>query len=59
MAEIGDALPTGNTGVAGLTQLDTYEFLQLRITMYLSSSVGAADPGPYLDRWVIRSTSDQ
>jgi len=59
LAEIGGALPTGNTGIAGLTQLDTYEFLQLRITMYLSSSAGAADPGPYLDRWVIRSTSDQ
>ena len=59
LAEIGGALPTDNTGAPGLTQLDTYEFIQLRITMYLSPSAGAADPGPYLDRWVIRSTSDQ
>ncbi len=59
LADIGGALPTGNTGVFGLTNLDTYEFVQLRITIYLANGIGPVDPGHFLDDWTIRFESDQ
>jgi hypothetical protein len=58
LADIGGVLPQGNTGVLGITNVNTCEFIQIRVTMYLASTVGPTDPGHYLDRWTIRFTSD-
>ncbi len=46
------------TPVAGLSGLSGNEFLQLRFTFHVSPTAGPVDPGPYLDRWVIRYRSD-
>lgn len=59
VADIGGSLPQGNTGVFGIHNLDTCEFIQLRISIYLSAGIGPTDPGHYLDDWTIRFTSDQ
>ncbi len=59
LADVGGALPEGNTGVFGIANLSGREFIQLRITMFLKDSIGAADPGHALDLWTIRVTSDQ
>jgi hypothetical protein len=58
LADIGGSLPTGNVG-EGFVNLNTYEYVQLRFTIYLNSGLGATDPGPYLDLWTIRFESDQ
>jgi hypothetical protein len=58
-ANPGDvALPAGNTG-PGITALNGREFLQLRITFFLPTSMGPFDPGPVLDDWTIRFNFDQ
>lgn len=59
LGEIGGALPGGNTGTFGITNLDGREYIQLRVTFYLSSAIGPSDPGHYLDDWIIRFTSDR
>lgn len=51
-------LPSGNSG-AGFSNLNTREFVQLRITFYLPNGFGPFDPGPILDQWTIRYTYDQ
>ena len=51
-------LPLGNAG-GSINSLDGCEFIQIRITFYLPGTVGPLDPGPYLDDWTIRYTSDQ
>jgi hypothetical protein len=56
-ADIGPR-PSDNVG-DGLTNLDGFPFLQLRITFYLPPTVGPFDPGPILDEWTIRFTYDQ
>lgn len=50
--------PIVNAGT-GINNLDTCEFIQIRITSYLPATVGPFDPGPFMDRWTIRFTSDQ
>ncbi|MDF1702713.1 MAG: Ig-like domain-containing protein [Planctomycetota bacterium] len=59
LADIGGTLPTGNTGVFGIDNLDSCEYVQLRITIYLASGSGPVDPGHWLDNWTIRFQSDQ
>jgi hypothetical protein len=58
LADIGGSLPLGNTGVLGISHVNTCEYIQIRVTMYLSTAVGPTDPGHYLDRWTIHFTSD-
>ena len=58
LADIGGALPDGNLGVVGIANLDGCEYIQIRVTMYLSTSIGPTDPGHFLDRWTLRFTSD-
>ena len=57
MADV-PVLPSGNAG-GNLTSLNTCEYLQLRVTFYLPSTIGPFDPGPVLDDWTINFTSDQ
>jgi len=57
-AQLPAGLPGDNVG-SGITSLNGREFIQLRVTIYLSSSVGPFDAGPYLDRWTIRFDHDQ
>ena len=57
-AQLPGGVPADNAGL-GIANLDTNEFIQLRITFYLSSSIGATDPGHFIDRWTICFTSDQ
>ncbi|MGE0190727.1 MAG: Ig-like domain-containing protein [Planctomycetota bacterium] len=52
------SVPVGNAG-GTINSLDGYEFIQIRITFYLPGTVGPLDPGPYLDDWTIRYSSDQ
>ena len=59
LGDIGGALPSGNTGVLGISNVDTREFIQLRVSIYLASGIGPVDPGHWLDDWIIRFTSDQ
>ena len=59
LPDIGGSLPGGNTGVFGIANLNGREFIQLRVTFYLSSAIGPTDPGHYLDDWIIRFTSDR
>jgi hypothetical protein len=51
-------LPQGNTG-GSLADLAAMEFFEFRITFYLRTGMGAFDPGPYIDRWILRFTYDQ
>ncbi|MCC7137308.1 MAG: Ig-like domain-containing protein [Planctomycetes bacterium] len=71
IAALGGILP-GNTG-DGITQLNTtsaappntgpqtqgMQFVQMRITFYLPSTIGPFDPGPYIDRWTLNFQYDQ
>jgi hypothetical protein len=58
-ANPGDVtMPSGNGG-PGITALNTREFIQLRVTFFLPSTMGPFDPGPILDNWTIRFTFDQ
>jgi hypothetical protein len=58
-ANPGDVtIPPGNGG-PGIAALNTREFIQLRITFFLPSTIGPFDPGPILDDWTIRFTFDQ
>ncbi len=60
LADIGGAMPADNDGlIGGMASLFEMEFVQFRLTCYLPSSMGPFDPGPYMDRWNIRFTSDQ
>lgn len=52
------AIPTGNS-VGTIANLNGKEFLQLRVTFYLPNTAGPFDPGPILDDWIIRFTSNQ
>jgi len=59
-----DILPTWTTAQPTGLQLPAglplgMEFIQLRITMYLPSSIGPFDPATYLDSWTIRFDHDQ
>jgi hypothetical protein len=51
-------VPSDNAGF-GIANLNGREFIQLRITIFLSSNVTPFDPGPYLDRWELRFTQNQ
>ncbi len=58
------ASPEGHSGsgfgaLNGIEPGDGFEFLQLRITVYLPTSVGPFDPGAFLDHWSIRFDHDQ
>jgi hypothetical protein len=57
-AQLPAGVPGDNVGT-GINNLDTMEFIQLRITIYLNSSIGPFDPGGYIDTWMINFTSDQ
>ncbi len=57
-AQLPGGLPVGNVGL-GIANLNTCEFLQIRITFYLDQAIGATDPGHFIDRWTICFTSDQ
>ena len=59
--QLPGGLPSGNLGygAGGIANLNGCEFIQLRVTIYLASSVGPFDAGPYLDRWAIRFEHDQ
>ena len=50
--------PLDNVGL-GIDNIDGSEFIQFRITIYLPSSAGPFDAGPYIDDWTIRFTHDQ
>ena len=51
-------LQPGNTG-NGITTLNGRQFLQFRLSFFLSPTMGPADPGPYLDRWTVYVQYDQ
>jgi hypothetical protein len=51
-------LQPGNNG-NGIALLNGRQFLQLRISFFLSQSQGPNDPGPYLDRWTPYIQYDQ
>ncbi len=51
-------LPKDNAGF-GIHNLSGREFLQVRFTFFLPESVGAFDPGPFVDRWDIRFRADR
>lgn len=57
-AQLPGGVPADNVGV-GITNLNGREFIQLRITIFLPTSIGPFDPGPWLDDWTINYTSDQ
>ena len=57
-AQLPGGLPADNVGL-GINNLDSMEFVQLRITIYLNPGIGPFDAGPYLDTWTINFTSDQ
>lgn len=58
-ANPGDVpIPAGNAG-GSIANLNGSEFLQLRFTFYLPTTVGPFDPGPLVDDWTIRFTHDQ
>jgi len=59
LAQIDGALPVGNTGVFGITNLNGNEFIQLRIKMFLKNTISATDAGHSLDLWTIHFTADQ
>ena len=59
LAQPGDVSIPGDNAGTGIANLNGSEFIQLRITMYLPSSVGPFDPGAFIDRWSIRFTHDQ
>lgn len=50
--------PPDNTG-GTIMSLNTCEFIQIRVTIYLPASIGPFDAGPYLDTWRIRFSFDQ
>jgi hypothetical protein len=50
--------PADNAG-DGITNLDGRSFLQVRITFFLPTTVGPFDPGPYVNVWNLRFSSDQ
>jgi len=59
------ASPHGNSG-SGMTAVNAtagpgngFEFVQIRITVFLPSTIGVQDPGSMLDDWIIRFTADQ
>lgn len=58
------ASPKGHSG-AGFGSLNAvspgngFEFLQVRVTVYLPGTIGPFDPGSYLDHWSIRFAHDQ
>jgi hypothetical protein len=56
-ADIGPR--AADNGGDGIANLDGRSFLQVRITFYLPSTVGPFDPGPFLNHWNLRFTSDQ
>jgi hypothetical protein len=41
------------------TELSGLPFVRFRISYFLSPTVGPNDPGPYVDRWVVRVGYDQ
>jgi hypothetical protein len=53
----GELLP-GNTG-DGIASLDGLQFIEMRITFFLPTTMGVFDPGPYVDRWALWFSYDQ
>jgi len=47
-----------NTG-DGIDLLDGFEFIQIRVTIFLPSTISVTDPGGLLDDWTIRYVSNQ
>jgi hypothetical protein len=50
--------PHGGTG-SGIDKLDGYEYVQIRISIYLPDTITVSDAGPLLDDWTIRYSSNQ
>ena len=50
--------PHGDSGT-GMDMLDGKEFIQVRFTFYLPSTITVTDPGGILDDWTIRFDSNQ
>jgi hypothetical protein len=48
----------GNVG-DGIANLNGFSFLQFRVTFFLKLGVGPFDPGPYINRWLVRYSYDQ
>jgi hypothetical protein len=44
---------------AGIHNLNGSAFLEVRIRFFLPTSIGATDPGPWMDQAVFRFTYDQ
>ncbi len=57
VAPAGGLLP-GNLG-GTIQSLNGNEFMRMRITFFLPTTVGPFDPGPYIDRWTLNFTFDQ
>jgi hypothetical protein len=57
-AQLPSGAPSDTVGF-GFANLNTCEFLQLRITLYLPPTVGPFDAGSFLDRWTICFTHNQ
>lgn len=55
----GDVTPPAGNAGGTIHNLDGYEFLQIRVTFYLPSTIGPLDGGPILDDWTIRFQHDQ
>jgi hypothetical protein len=55
----GDVTILPGNGGGSIVDLDGNEFVRLRITFFLPSTVGPFDPGPYIDRWTLRFSYDQ
>jgi len=59
------ASPHGNSG-SGMAAVNAtagpgngFEFVQVRITIFLPATIGVQDPGSMLDDWIIRFTANQ
>ena len=60
LADIGGTPPPGNAwAVPGIGNLDGCEFIQLRISLFLSQDMSPSDAGPYIDHWTIHFEHDQ
>ena len=55
----GIAQPPGATPLTDINDVDGCEFLRLRFTFYMPSTMGPTSPGPFVDEWVIRFIYDQ
>ena len=54
-----DATPGDNNMGAGISNLNGSAFLEIRVRFFLPDTIGATDPGPWMDQMNLRFTYDQ